>query len=750
MLRIPILGRPSLYSTILQSAFIIFVLFGGYEIAAATEAISSGRAKIGLALSGGGARGIAHIGVLKKLEELRIPVDYISGTSMGSIIGGLYASGKSAEELEALIHQVDWESAFTDETPLSSLPMRRKIDYNQHLMDFELGLDRNGIVVPKGVLQGQNLHLILKNAFRDTLNLEDFGQLPIPFRAVASDIETGESVILGKGDLATSIQASMAVPGAFSPVVINGRSLVDGGVSNNLPIDVVRGMGADIVIAVDISTPLTEPEELKSALDILDQLTNFLNQNNLQKQLDKLNEKDIFIRPPLKRLRSTEFDLISEFIRIGSAAAADSLQLRSAELALNEQDYKTYRQSVTGKIKTSLVPDYIAVIQDSDLSSEALRNRLHTEPLKPIDLELLHKDIERIHGLGVFQSVRYHVQHDHGFSGLIINAKEKDWGSNYLKFGLQLEDDFKGDNNYNLSLGLSRKPVNRLGGELAALVTVGDEPKLSAEYFQPFNSLQESYSLLRIQEERFDVSLFSGAERIAEYDLRYTNLEAYLGMQYSNATDLRLGLIRSFGNADRLVGDEALPDDIDFDDGAVVLEGRYDSLDKRFFPTEGARSLFRYRNSRESLGAEMNYTSLELSGFVVKSLGQARFGLNYSFSTTLDDNAPVQSLFRLGGFRNLSGYSQNELGGQHAGLLGLGVKFPIVSEHRSLERPVYLGLLAEAGNVWQERSEIRTSNLIYSGTVYLGIDTLAGPAYFGYGQAEEGRSSFYFSLGYSF
>ncbi len=706
------------------------------------------RPKIGLVLSGGGARGIAHIGVLKKLEELQIPVDYIAGTSMGSIIGALYASGKTATELEQLVLSIDWESAFTDETPRSQLPMRQKIEQNEFLIDLELGVDTSGIVIPKGVVQGQNLHLILKSIYRSALGTEDFDDLPIPFRAVASDIENGTPVVLGRGDLATAIQASMAVPGVFAPVIIDGMTLVDGGVTKNLPVDVVREMGADIVIAIDISTPLLEPEELQTALNILDQLTNILNQSNVSEQVRKLTATDFLIKPRLEGYTSASFDKVSEIVEVGS----DSLEKdssRLAQYALSSAEYSAHRIGIDQRIGSAVIPDFVTVVQNSAVSSESLRKRLSAKPAVELDQVLLHEDIERIHGLGIFQSVNYYLSDGHGIQGLIVNAKEKEWGPNYLKFGLQLEDDFEGTSNYNLALGIRREPINSLGGEFTLVVKGGTDPELSAEYFQPFNSLEDSYFLLDIENRRFSVDLFDEQNRVAEYSVRRSDASAWLGYQYNNSFDVRGGVTRSYGSALRQVGDTAFDKTADFEDGGLALELRYDTLDSVAFARQGHRGLFRYRRNMTSFGADSAYETVELRGTAVESKGQYSFILKYALAGSLDDNAPIQSLFRLGGFQNLSGFSQDSLSGQHSGLLGLGLYFPIMGgESGKFETPVYLGMGVEAGNVWQSKDDISDSSAIFAGSIFLGVNSVLGPVFLGFGQAEGGDSSFYFSLGY--
>jgi NTE family protein len=234
------------------------------------------RPTIGLVLSGGGARGAAHIGVIRILDELRIPVDYITGTSMGAIVGGLYASGLSADELEDVIEGADWSVLLADRPPRAERSFRRKSDDYGYLVDFEMGVDKTGLVFPGGIVQGQNLENALKRLAFPAISINDFDKLPIPFRAVATDIVSGEAVILESGDLATAIRASMSVPGIFKPVRLDGRVLVDGGVANNLPVQIVKDMGAEVLIVVDVGFPLLPEAQLKSALDVTKQMITIL------------------------------------------------------------------------------------------------------------------------------------------------------------------------------------------------------------------------------------------------------------------------------------------------------------------------------------------------------------------------------------------------------------------------------------------------------------------------------------------
>jgi len=279
------------------------------------------RPKIGLALSGGGARGSAHVGVIKALEELGVPIDYIAGTSMGAIIGGIYAAGYSADELEQVLADMNWSGALSDKLPRREQSMRKKDLDAQFLIPYRVGFNKGGIQLPLGVIEGQHLDQVFHRILLPVQGITDFDQLSIPFRAVATDLVTGQEVVLSSGSLPDALRASMSVPGAFAPVQLNGKILVDGGMSNNLPVNVVREMGADIVIAVDISTPLLTEEQLVSVLSVAEQLTGFLTRRNTEEQIASLKPGDILLVPDLEGVSAADFENADEIAQKGLEAA---------------------------------------------------------------------------------------------------------------------------------------------------------------------------------------------------------------------------------------------------------------------------------------------------------------------------------------------------------------------------------------------------------------------------------------------
>ena len=276
------------------------------------------RPRVGLVLGGGGARGFAHVSVLKELERQRIPVDCIAGTSMGALVGGLYASGMSAADIEREMRALDWPRMFNDRLDRPQRTYRRKRDDDLALVPAKPGIGNDGLKIAPGVLSGERVLLLLERLTQPVAVRDDFDALPIPFRAVATDLNTGQAVVLGRGNLALAMRASMSIPGIFKPVVMDQRVLVDGGLANQVPVDVVRAMGADVVIAVDVGTPLAALDEGASLFAIVDQISGFMTVGSARSQVETLGEKDFLILPPLGNQVSTSaFEKIDLAMKIG-------------------------------------------------------------------------------------------------------------------------------------------------------------------------------------------------------------------------------------------------------------------------------------------------------------------------------------------------------------------------------------------------------------------------------------------------
>lgn len=716
----------------------------------AAEQGSGERPTIGLVLSGGGARGAAHAGVIKILDDMQIPVDYIAGTSMGAIVGGLYASGMSADELVNLFGNVDWSDLMTDRPPRGQRSFRRKSDDSGFLVDFDLGVDKQGILFPEGIIQGQNLEIALKRLTASVITVHDFDRLPIPFRAIATDIVTGEAVILKSGDLAEAMRASMSVPGLFKPVRRDGRVLVDGGVANNLPVQIVQDMGADILIVVDAGFPLLAEEQLTSALALTKQMLTILIKGKAQDQIALLSSNDILISPDLGDLASQDFHRLAEAMQIG-VAATDNSSIRLAALSVSDSEYFAFRQQIKSSQHDAPVIDRVVVKNQSRLSPRVLAARLGSQEGKPLDIDRLEEDLTSIYGFNTFETVTYDVSEDSGTNTLQIRATEKNWGPNYVRFGMNLEDDFDGNSNYNLGARLTRTEINPLGGELRFEIQVGETPRLFAEWFQPLDYASKWFINPQIELARSSSGIFDETGlQLAELGSESARVSLDVGRQFGNWGSLSVGHSRSRSEGNFRIGlPQPLGGTTKLADVTVGFE--IDTIDNLAVPRSGTSLSVDWIGVREGLGADVTVDATTVQLLKPISWGKNTILNWWTFGSTTKGASIGLRPFSLGGLFSLTGYGPQELSGQHVGI-GRMLYYRRLGEQTLpfFKTPIYLGASVEVGNVWQDTDAISTNNVLTAGSVFVVIDSLFGPLYLAYGAAEGGRKSAYLFLGQTF
>ncbi len=707
------------------------------------------RPSVGLVLSGGGARGAAHVGVIRELEAMRVPVDCIAGTSMGAVVGGLYASGMPVDEIEALMHRIDWHEALSDRPPRQDLSFRRKQDDRSFLIKFNLGLREGQLALPKGLLQGQKQNLILKSATLPVSGIHDFDRLPIPFRAIATDIESGDSVALDRGNLASAIQASMSAPGVFSPREIGGRLLVDGGITNNLPIGIARAMGADIIIAVDIAFPLVSRDELTSGFEIANQMLTILMQQRSIAEKATLAGQDVLIEPQLGNMDSSDFSQLGKAVSAGATATQEK-SAHLGRLTINRSAFASHLAKRSAIRPGNPVIDYITVVSNSRLSPKAIEGRLRAAPGQALDQFTLEQDISRIYGLDTFEQVDYEIVAEGEQTGLEVRTTAKSWGPSFLDFGMSLEEDFEGASNYTIAARYTRAEINHLGAEWRIDTQFGQRSKFFTEFYQPLDIGTRYFIAPQLELARTNVNVFEDGRRISEY--RVTSAEARLdvGRNFSNWGEFRIGLRRATGSADPRVGDTSLPE-FDFDSGGWFASFAIDWLDNPGFPRAGQLGSISWQAERESLGADLDSDILRLSWLAAKSWGDHTLLTGLRFASAIDDRLALQNTFNLGGLFRLSGYSTDELAGRQLGLASL-VYYQQIAMGRlaALDLPVYAGGSLEAGNTWQNRDDASLGDLRFAGSLFLGIDTPLGPVYLSVGLADRGQKAGYFYLGQTF
>lgn len=704
------------------------------------------RPTIGLALSGGGTKAGAHIGVLRVLEENRIPVDYIAGTSAGAIIGSLYAAGLSPDEIEAAVAEIDWEDMLEDAPPRRDLPFRRKLDDLSYLVKYRPGYNDGKVELPMGLVQGQKVVQFFRRYLGPYADTRDFDALPIPLRVVATDLVSGEEVVLGSGDLALAVRASLSLPVFFEPVEIDGRQLIDGGPANNMPVDVVRQMGADIIIAVDITAPLLTEEELDSVLTVADQMTNILIQRTVQEQIGNLSDGDILIRPDLEGIGGLDFTKTLEPIGPGEDAAR-AVEPALARLSMEPGEYREYAASRTKRPESpERTIRFVDINNRSSISTDKIKAKLGFEIGDPMDENQIQRGVASVYGLDLFRRIHYRMEENESGTGIVVDVVPKPWGPNYLQIGLELAQDFSQGSDFNLGIAYLQTGVNSLGGERRVQLDVGERTGLSVDWYQPLSHRSDWFVEAEALAAQRNFRLFDNNNALADIRIEGFGGTLSAGTDIGHYGEIRAGWNRFTGDANVIVGDVLVPDD-SVEIGEAFTTLRYDRIDNPNFPRDGAYASLGGFWSRESVGADTDFEQIAGSFFLARSWGNNSIIGRVEGGTTLNDDAPLQSQFLLGGLGRLSGYPAARFVGQHYALATITAYHRLIS---NLWVPVYAGMSVEAGNVWDDSSQISGSDLRFAGAIYGGADTPLGPLYLAWGVAQGGEDSVYLYLGNPF
>jgi NTE family protein len=696
------------------------------------------RPKIGLVLGGGGARGYAHIGVLKKLEEMRIPYDYIAGTSMGSIVGGFLATGMESDELASVVREADWDDLFKDNTSREDIPFRRKSDDNLGLFGPKLGIGKDSSLLPKGVVSGQKVIFMFESVTSQRVNTSDFDQLPIPFRAIATDIVSGDMVVIADGELSMAMRASMAVPAVFDPVRRDDRLLVDGGLVRNLPVDVARNMGADIVIAVDVGTKLAGKEEINNALAIVYQMSGLLTVHNTDVQIESLREDDILISPDLgDEISSADFKKLDAAIPIGYSAA-EMVQDQLRKYSLSEDDYHAWRQQINRCVEGPPQVHFVELDNQSRFSDEVILELVTIKPGESLDLAQLDHDLRQIYGLGFIRQARYSIIDRDGQQGIEITVLQDERGEQFIETGLDLSFSGRGTD-FNIRGAYLNTGLDARGSEFRAMAQFGESPGLFVDYYKPLDDglkykFHPSLSLFSRPILIFD----DKGHALGEIELDELGGAIAIAREFGRYAQISAGFTRYAGKMDITVGNPDLKP-FSFDGAELFAELDFDRLDDRYLPTRGVLASLRYTSSSRSLGADIGFNQLELSLYGSNTFGLHNLIWGGQYNTSLDKNLSIYSWYTGGGFLNMSGFEPNSLVGQHFGFVLAGYRYQI---GKSGFLPDYPGMTLEYGNATEKRSEIFSDGLL-NGSVYMAYSSPLGPVYLGIGWSEQ-RSAIYF------
>jgi NTE family protein len=712
------------------------------------------RLRIGLVLSGGGARGAAHIGVLEVLDQLHVPIDAIAGTSMGAVVGGLYASGLSAAQIATVANSLNWQDAFHDRPPRTELTYRRKEEDESFLVNFPLGVRDWKFQLPKGLIKGQSLEMLLRRLTLPVATIDSFDQLPTRFRAVATDLASGDPVVMKSGDLASAMRASLSAPGLFVPVERDGQVLVDGGIADNLPIDVARAMNVDVLIVVDVGAPLFARDRLGSATTISNQMLSILIRRDATRQMQTLSQSDILISPAMGNLSSFDFGIVPRAMAAGSKAAQEVTE-RLRQLALSPDDYARYVADRDAVRRGLPRIDYVRVNPLSAPYVDALSSLFAPFADQPLDPKALERTIDDYYGRGNLESLDYQVLNDGERHGLLITAQPNSWGPDFVRFGLGLQDDFQGDATYNVGARLVMGDITKLGGEWVWDVEAGSSPHIYTELYLPFE--QTSAYFVDPHTEFDDVNtplVDSNQNHLAELRVHTFRSGLDLGKELENIGELRFGVYHEQGGTSVLVGDVTLPPVTQtFNANGYFARFSVDQLDDVRFPHAGQLASVEWNSERYEVGGDVPFDRLSVNYLTAGTFGRetAMFWVSGGATFNQTNALDVRTQYPLGGLFNLSGIAADSLAGPQYAIgrlllyrkIGKGGDGPF-------DFPTYVGVSFEAGNVFQKLGDINWGNSRKDASIFLGIDTLLGPIYLATGYEEHGRQAFYLFLGRTF
>lgn len=697
------------------------------------------RPHIALALSGGGARGLAHIGVLQWMEENRIPVDSIAGTSMGGLVGALYATGRSPAEMRQFVEAIHWDEAMASEPSYPQLSYRRKEDRRTDQIPAQLGL-KKGLNGPLGFSAGQGVGLLLDRIAFPYSTLISFDDLPIPFHCVATNMLSGDAVVLKDGSLAQSLRATMAIPGLFTPVELDGKVLADGGLVDNIPTDVARQMNADIIIAVNITAPLVGRTDLETLGTFLTQAVDIMTLGNDRRAL---RLADVQITPSLGGFTILDFTRADEIIRLGyEGAANNAAELRKYALSVEEwQQYLAQREARKRKPETSA--DLLQVSGVSGDEQRHVQRRLQRFLHQPLDLDALDTRLTRITGDGQFESLDYEGFVQNGVPGLRVVAHQKNYGPPFVDLAVNVDGSGVAAFDFSAGARVTFMDVEHHGGEWRNDLLLGSGNLAASEFYQPLGGTHLFVAPYAFAS-KFPRNEFTGQTRVAVFGDERAGGGFDIGYNTGHRSEIRWGYEIFSGKLAPLIGDAGLSS-VSGSTGELRARYVWDGQDSPSVPSRGIRIMANFSRVLQSPGLAhpIDQLDLQTSTFIPTGPKTSLFFVASGGTTFRGDAGPFQ-LFALGGAFHLGAYLPQEFVGNHYAYSSLGFRRDLYHLPQLVGGKIYWGGWYEAGSAFNDPSTI-----VVRGTFNLGViaETIVGPIALATSVSPTGQSRVNFSIG---
>ena len=716
-------------------------------LAQSNDTFANDRPRVALVLSGGGARGLAHVGVLQVLEEMRVPVDCVVGTSMGALVGATYAAGVGPKDMREVLQATDIGALFVDEPPRSQIPQRVKVYDYKPLFEITFGFNGGKVQLPYGASAGYKVELFLRELVGPGSSIAgmSFDDLPTPYRAVATDLGTGEMKVFEEGDLAKVMRASMSLPAILAPIEIDGRAYVDGGLVRNLPVDVGRSLCGDVVIAVNLGTPLRGQEELQSVISVAGQSINLLTEQNVQRSLAELTDADILIEPDLEGASSSDFTDVGPIVGRGLEAAKDRAEALS-RLSVDEEAYELWLAERESRRLPEPRIVRVEIPPSKEPGGEAIRRDLDVEVGESFSYEQLHDDLERLYGRGDFSYLGYSLVGDSDAATVLIDAESKPWGPGYLKIGFDIRSDFDSPTQGNLAASYRRTWLNSLGAEWRVDAQIGYNSLIATEFLQPLQVRDGAFVAPFALAQRTFVQFYDEKLRLGQLRINTAGGGLDFGLT-GTPGEVRLGpyAARLRTQPDFGVVSPVLPVEEENQFG-LRFAALLDHLDSVTFPRSGWFAAVNARTAYEDWGSEDNFGVAKVVARGVKSFGKNTFGVRAEWGEDISGDLPANELFELGGPGRGSGLFLDQLTGTRYNFGAITYYRQYATIPSQIGRGVYAGLTAEAGRI-NDPFMKDPWDWVSAGSLFIAADTVLGAFYIGYGHSSLGQGTAYLTIG---
>ena len=698
------------------------------------------RPRIGVALEGGGALGLAHIGVLKWFEEHHIPVDYVAGTSMGGLVGGFYATGMNPEEMKTLIEGLDWRKILSDRTPYEDLSYRRKEDQRAYPNSLIFGL-RHGLSAPAGLIPGHQIGLLIDRVALPYYGVPSFDALPVPFRCVATDLVSGKPYIFKDGSLAVALRATMSIPGAFSPVHDGQTVFVDGGLLNNLPTDVVREMGAEIVIAVHLESAPVKAENIRSLFNVLEHSVRVVLEEN---ELRSMAQADAVVSVHLAEYNARDYGKREAIMQKGYEAAQERSRLLTA-FALDDAGWQDYLQARAARKRTEVpAPQFVKVQGTNEHGATDVGRYLKYFPGRPLDTPKLDQVLTRVTGVGRYNAAGYRFTEEGARPGLLVQVVEKNDAPPMVQMAFEVDGSQSGNVDFTTGTRFTFMDVAGFRSEWRTDLLLGNTYGIQTELHRPFKAESRWFFAPHADASDTTFQIYAKTDPLADYRIYRINIGGDLGLSFGRFSELRVGYQVGSLNTKLRLGTSQIPS-VEGRVGQSRLHYLLDHTDDPVIPRRGFSAETNFRWFDQSPGAAGGFPSMDLklgyfqpiarpASIFVESEGGSTFG---------STNTGIPQFF-LGGPVRLGAYGQNEFHGNQYYLFRAGFLHDLLTLPPFVGKKVYAVGAYEFGKMYGVTNRSAFPNDVAAGFL---AETVVGPFFIGGSVGDSGHRQWFFQLG---